>query len=65
MIILWDIDAKTKKVIIDSKNIFTNIYNEENFLKDLKSFMEEEKIKSQFSLSELDSSKIIEFLKTT
>jgi hypothetical protein len=64
MIVIWDYDEKSKEVKLNENNIFTKVYNEENFIKDIKNILEEEKINSQFSLKELDKDKIIEFLKS-
>jgi hypothetical protein len=64
MIVIWDYDETSEKVKLIENNIFTKVYNEENFIKDIKNILEEEKINSQFSLKELDKDKIIEFLKS-
>jgi len=63
MIVIWDYDEKSGMVSIMKNNIFTQIYNEDNFIRDIKSILEEEKIKLQFSLADLSDEKIIRFLK--
>lgn len=62
MLIVWDIDTQNK-VYIDYSNLFTQIFNEETFIKDVKNILDEEKINSQFSLDQLSKEKMIEFLK--
>jgi hypothetical protein len=63
MIVIWDYDAHSGRVSIMKNNIFTQIYNEDHFIRDIKSILEEEKIKFQFSLADLNDEKIIRFLK--
>lgn len=61
MIIIWDI-KEDGTIYIDNQNIFTKIYNEENFIKELKNIILPQLIKAQFSLNELDLDNIKNFL---
>ena len=60
-IIIWDINEKTNKVELFS-NIITQTYNIDTFMNDVKEIMSESKIKSQFSVSEMDEELLRKFL---
>jgi len=60
-ILIWDVNDKTKKVELFS-NVITETYNIVNFMNDVKEILSESKIKSQFSVSELDEEILKKFL---
>lgn len=62
LIVIWDFD-KNGNVFIDLNNPFTKAYDEDTFVKDLRSILEQEKIRSQFSLDLMDKQALEAFLK--
>ncbi|MCX7908224.1 MAG: hypothetical protein N2560_01720 [Ignavibacteria bacterium] len=64
MVIIWDLDD-VNNVILDDSNIFVKIYNEENFIKDLKLILREQKIEPHFSLKDIDIEKFKKFFSAT
>lgn len=60
-IIIWDIDESGNVYFEKDKYIIDN-FSIENFIRDIKELYGETKIKSQFTLSELDEEKFTDFL---
>jgi len=60
-ILIRDVNDKTKKVELYS-NVITETYNIVHFMNDVKEILSESKIKSQFSVSELDEEILKKFL---